>query len=50
MKIPLGARVEPEVKKALEKAAEQEKRSLNAQVEVILAEWLATRKKTRAPK
>jgi hypothetical protein len=44
-KIPLGARVEPAMKDALEKAAKQEKRTLTAQVEVILAEWLDARKK-----
>jgi hypothetical protein len=44
-KIPLGARVEPAMKAAIEKAAKQEKRTLTAQVEVILAEWLAARKK-----
>lgn len=44
-KIPLGVRVEPPIKAALEKVAKQEKRSLNAQVEIILAEWLAARKK-----
>jgi hypothetical protein len=48
MKIPLGARVEPEMKAALEKAAKQEKRTLTAQVEVILQEWLNARKK-KAP-
>jgi hypothetical protein len=45
VKVPLGARVEPEVKAAIEKAAKQEKRSLTAQVEVILLEWLDARKK-----
>jgi hypothetical protein len=49
MKIPLGVRVEPEMKAALEKAAKQEKRTLTAQVEVILQEWLDARKK-KAPK
>ena len=44
-KIPLGARVEPEMKAAIEKAAKEEKRSLTAQVEVILAEWLTNRKR-----
>jgi hypothetical protein len=39
-KIPLGTRVEPAMKASLEKAAKQERRSLTAQVEIILAEWL----------
>jgi hypothetical protein len=43
-KVPLGARVEPSMKAAIEKAARQEKRSLTAQVEIILAEWLKARK------
>ena len=48
-KIPLGTRVEPAMKAALEKAAEREKRSLTAQVEIILGEWLkAHRKKATA--
>jgi hypothetical protein len=44
-KIPLGARVEPEIKAAVEKAAKQERRTLTAQVEMILEEWLDARKK-----
>jgi hypothetical protein len=46
-KIPLGTRVEPAMKAALEKVADREKRSLTAQVEIILAEWLATRDKRK---
>jgi len=45
MKIPLGVRVEPDMKVALERAAKQEKRTLTAQVEVVLQEWLDARKK-----
>jgi hypothetical protein len=48
-KIPLGARVEPTMKAALENAAKQERRTLTAQVEVILAEWLDARKKRPRP-
>jgi hypothetical protein len=44
-KIPLGARVEPAVKAAIEKAAKQEVRSLSSLVEKILVDWLADRKK-----
>jgi hypothetical protein len=47
-KILLGVRVEPDMKAALEKAAKQEKRTLTAQVELILEEWLAARKKRPA--
>jgi hypothetical protein len=44
-KILLGVRVEPDMKAALERAAKREKRTLTAQVELILEEWLAARKK-----
>jgi hypothetical protein len=44
-KIPLGARVEPAVKAAIEKAAKQEVRSLSSLVEKILVDWLDARKK-----
>jgi hypothetical protein len=46
-KIPLGARVEPAVKAALERAADREKRSLTAQVEIILAQWLKAQSKRK---
>jgi hypothetical protein len=46
-KIPLGTRVEPAMKAALEKVAEREKRSLTAQVEIILGEWLKSQDKRR---
>jgi hypothetical protein len=45
VKIPLGARVEPPVKAAIEKAAKQERRSLSSLVELILLDWLEGRKK-----
>jgi hypothetical protein len=45
MKIPLGARVEPGVKAAIQKAAKQERRSLSSLVEVILLDWLEARKR-----
>jgi hypothetical protein len=47
-KIPLGARVEPAVKTAIEKAAKQERRSLSSLVEVILLDWLEGKKKRPA--
>jgi hypothetical protein len=47
VKVPLGARVDPAVKTAIEKAAKQERRSLTAQVEVILLDWLKARKQKR---
>lgn len=46
-KIPLGVRVEPTTKAAVEGAAREEKRSLAAQVEIILEEWLRARKQAR---
>jgi hypothetical protein len=44
MKIPLGVRVDPAVKKALEKAAREEVRSLSGLVEKILVDWLKAQK------
>jgi hypothetical protein len=37
---PLGFRVEPEVKEALEKAAKADGRSVSNLIERILAQWL----------
>jgi hypothetical protein len=37
---PLGFRVEPEVKDALEKAAKADMRSVSSLIEKILSEWL----------
>lgn len=37
---PLGFRVEPEVKEALEKAAKADHRSVSSLIEKILVEWL----------
>jgi hypothetical protein len=37
---PLGFRVEPEVKEALETAAKADHRSLSSLIEKILVEWL----------
>jgi hypothetical protein len=48
MKIQLGVRVEPTLKAALEKAARKEKRSLNAQVETILEQWIGQQKRALA--
>lgn len=39
---PIGFRVRPEVKIALEKAAKEDFRSLSSMIEKILAEWLKT--------
>lgn len=47
-KIPLGARVDPAVKTAIERAAKQERRSLSSLVEVILLDWLEGRSKEAA--
>jgi hypothetical protein len=47
MKIPLGARVEPPLKKALERAAREEARSLSGLVEKILLDWIKTRREAR---
>lgn len=37
---PLGFRVQPEVKEALEKAAKSDHRSVSSLVEKVLVEWL----------
>lgn len=37
---PLGVRVEPEVKEALERAAKEDDRSISSLVERILKQWL----------
>lgn len=37
---PLGFRVEPEVKEALERAAKADHRSVSSLIEKILVEWL----------
>jgi hypothetical protein len=42
--VPLGFRVEPEMKAALEKAATDDERSLSSLVQKILREWLKERK------
>jgi hypothetical protein len=47
-KVPLGARVEPGTKAAMQRAAKQEKRPLSQLVEVILLDWLEARKMKRA--
>lgn len=40
---PLGFRVEPEVKQALEHAAQADMRSVSSLIEKILTEWLRER-------
>lgn len=40
---PLGVRVEPEIKEALEKAAKDDDRSVSSMVERILKAWLTER-------
>jgi hypothetical protein len=47
MKIPLGARVEPTLKRALERAAKEEARSLSGLVEKILLDWIKARREAR---
>jgi hypothetical protein len=37
---PLGVRVEPETKAALERAAKDDLRSVSSMIEKILVEWL----------
>ena len=37
---PLGFRVEPEIKEALERAAKDDHRSVSSLIEKILIEWL----------
>jgi hypothetical protein len=41
---PLGVRVDPAVKVALERAAADDDRSVSAMVERILKQWLTARK------
>lgn len=45
---PLGFRVEPELKAALEEAAKQDRRSVSSLIEIILTDWL--REKGHLPK
>jgi hypothetical protein len=40
---PLGVRVEPEIKEALERAAKDDDRSISSLVERILRSWLVER-------
>jgi len=40
---PLGFRVEPEVKVALEKAAKDDARSVSSLIQLILTDWLRER-------
>jgi hypothetical protein len=47
MKIQLGTRVEPSLKKALERAAKEEARSLSGLVEKILLDWIKARREAR---
>jgi len=37
---PLGVRLEPDTKAALEKAAEADRRSLSSMIDKILTDWL----------
>lgn len=41
--IPLGARVQPQVKEALERAAKDDARSMSSMAEKILTDWLRER-------
>jgi hypothetical protein len=47
MQTPLGTRVEHTLKKALERAAKEEKRSLSGLVEKILLDWITARREAR---
>jgi len=40
---PLGLRITPTLKAALEQAAEDDRRSVASMVEIILVEWLEAR-------
>ncbi|MEM7237407.1 MAG: hypothetical protein AAF501_06240 [Pseudomonadota bacterium] len=40
---PIGFRIEPEMKEALEKAAKSDERSLSSLVTIILRNWLKER-------
>ncbi|MCH2394322.1 hypothetical protein [Oceanibaculum sp.] len=46
---PLGFRVEPEVKAAVEKAAKDDLRSTSSMIEKILVEWLRKNKYLEQP-
>jgi hypothetical protein len=37
---PLGVRLDPEVKSALERAAKEDRRSLSSLIDKILSDWL----------
>jgi hypothetical protein len=50
LQIPLGTRVDPKLKAALQRAAKKEGRSLSNLVERILEEWIEARKKKEAEK
>jgi hypothetical protein len=43
-RVPLGLRVEIEIKKGLQKAAAEEQRTLSQLAEIILRDWLAARR------
>ena len=47
---PLGVRVEPEIKEALERAANADDRSVSSLVERILKTWLQDNKWLETPK
>jgi hypothetical protein len=40
---PLGVRLDPEVKEALERAAKDDRRSLSSLIDKILSDWLRER-------
>lgn len=40
---PIGFRIDPEVKKALERAAKDDMRSMSSLIEKVLVEWLRER-------
>jgi hypothetical protein len=46
---PLGVRLDPEVKAALERAAKEDRRSLSSLIDKILSDWLRERGYLDAP-
>jgi hypothetical protein len=47
MQTPLGTRVDHTLKKALERAAKEEARSLSGLVEKILTDWIKDRREAK---
>jgi hypothetical protein len=43
VRVPVMVRVEPELREAIEHAAEQDRRPLSSMIRVILADWIENR-------